>query len=420
MTEFRSFFQAGFECTSARTRNGLRLRQARATQHERYLSQDYRRLRSVGIRTVREGVSWPHADTGGALDLSPVRRIVRASAALRMQVIFDLCHFGYPDGADPFSASFAERFADYCFAIARLVAARSTSSPFFTPINEPSYFAWAGGEVGLFAPFATERGWELKVSLVRAAIAGIDAIRTACPQARFVNTDPLCWVVAPDGVGELRDAAGDFNSHQVYQAWDMLAGRLMPELGGSPRHLDMVGINYYNWNQWELGAPFSDPRNRVTRPLAEDDPRRRPAAELIGDVWRRYSAEMLISETSHPDPFRARWLRRIAAAAERLARQGVPVRGICLYPVLSMPLWQDQRRWLHMGLWDLKRRGSKLVRLPARRALQALRMARRARGPSGSAAAPAGSGGRLGADGHAPPRPAPGRSAGGPERALWW
>ena len=37
--------------------------------------------------------------------------------------------------------------------------------------------AYAGGEKGLFAPHGEGRGWELKVALVRAAIAGIDAIR---------------------------------------------------------------------------------------------------------------------------------------------------------------------------------------------------------------------------------------------------
>jgi hypothetical protein len=30
--------------------------------------------------------------------------------------IWDLCHYGYPDDADPFAPDFAERFARYCRA----------------------------------------------------------------------------------------------------------------------------------------------------------------------------------------------------------------------------------------------------------------------------------------------------------------
>src|SRR5436190_1596897 len=69
--------------------------------------------------------------------------------------------------------------ADY----ARLDDAGMHGRCYFTPMNEPSYFSWAGGEVGRFAPHATGRGHELKLALARAAIAGIAAIRDACPQS---------------------------------------------------------------------------------------------------------------------------------------------------------------------------------------------------------------------------------------------
>ena len=43
--------------------------------------------------------------------------------------------------------------------------------PFFTPINEISFFAWAAGEVGWFYPYGKNRGGEVKRQLIRAAIA---------------------------------------------------------------------------------------------------------------------------------------------------------------------------------------------------------------------------------------------------------
>ena len=48
---------------------------------------------------------------------------------------------------------------------------------------------------------------------------------------------------------------------------DMLAGRLMPELGGSRDWLDIVGINYYWTNQWEWRG-FGPQADGVIPPLA--------------------------------------------------------------------------------------------------------------------------------------------------------
>jgi hypothetical protein len=65
------------------------------------------------------------------------------------------------------AAAFPGRFAEYCYAIARYIAARIDEPPAFTPLNEPSYFAWAAGDAALFAPHHQHRGWELKIALVR-------------------------------------------------------------------------------------------------------------------------------------------------------------------------------------------------------------------------------------------------------------
>ena len=175
----------------------------------------------------------------------------------------------------------------------------------------------------MFAPFAECRGLDLKISLVAAAIRGIDAICDACPDARIVNTDPLCRVVPAtlDDDGEV-ERARVFNTVDVYQGWDILAGRFLPELGGSTRHLGIVGVNYYAWNQWELGARLIDPVTRLREPLDDHDPRRRSLEDLVSDVHERYGAEIVLSETSRSEPLRAAWLRDIAVAARGLLEKG--------------------------------------------------------------------------------------------------
>ena len=359
------FFFAGFECATGTNAHGRWIDQIAATQHDRFAEADYRRLREVGIGAAREGVRWPLVDRVGRYDFASVAPFLAAARAQRIELVWDLFHFGYPDDADPFAAGFADRFADYCYALARHVVRESAGPWWFTPVNEPSYFAWAAGDAGLFAPHAHGRGYELKCQLARAAILAIDAIRDACPEAGIVNVDSVCRVVAPLDRPDLEEQAEGFNRDVVFQSLDMLCGRIEPSLHGTPAHLGTIGINYYWTNQWEFG--------RAGVPLAPDDPRLRPVGELVKDVWKRYGTDVLITETGHRDEWRAEWLRHVAREADEVCREGVPLRGICLYPILGMPEWHARDEWTRMGLWDLERDGDVLLRRchePMRQALR--------------------------------------------------
>lgn len=342
---FRSFFFAGFEGATGYNERGEWIDQIAATYHDRHADEDYRRLRDVGIHAAREAVRWPLVDRHGGYDFSSVRPFVEASRRNQIDVIWDLFHYGYPSDLDPFSDAFVQRFADYCHETARFVSAHQDGPCYFTPVNEPSYFAWAAGEVGRFAPHCKGRGPELKLALARAAIAGINAIRAAVPAARIVNVDPICHVVPPRDRFDLLGEAHGFNHGAVFESWDILAGRLHPELGGSRAHLDIVGINYYWTNQWELG--------RDEMPLADDDPRRIPLARLVRRVWNRYGGDLLITETAHVHENRPAWINYVADECETLLDEGLPLRGVCLYPILGMPEWHARDEWVQMGLWDV-------------------------------------------------------------------
>src|SRR5205823_7401984 len=140
-------------------------------------------------------------------------------------------------------------------AAAEAIRAETSGQTWYTPINEISYFAFAGGEIGYMAPFAVHRGAELKRNLVRAAIAGANAIWEVDPDARMVSVEPLIRVHPPPGRPDLQAEADHFNGVVVYEAFEMLCGRLEPELGGTRRHLGIVGLNYYSGNQWTIATP---------------------------------------------------------------------------------------------------------------------------------------------------------------------
>lgn len=352
---FNSFFLAGFECATGYNYHRQWIDQVAATQHDKFADEDYRRLREAGIRAAREAIRWPLVDERGRYDFSSVQPFIEAGRRHEVEIIYDLFHFGYPQDIDLLSPDFFRRFADYCYAAARFVSERTDGPCYFTPINEPSYFSWAAGEVGLFAPHLHGRGRELKLALVRAAIEGINAIWAACPRARIINVDPICRMVAPVERPDLQQEADEFNSNIVFQSLDMLSGRLLPELGGSLEHLGVVGINYYWTNQWEAGQSGI--------PFPDDDPRRCGLASLVRSAWERYGTDILITETGHVGESRPCWVREVAVEVEDLLKAGVPLRGVCLYPILGMPEWHNREEWTHMGLWDLAPRNGTLERV---------------------------------------------------------
>jgi hypothetical protein len=94
-----------------------------------------------------------------------------------------------------FSAAFVDRLARYAAAFARLHRAETGRPPVVCPVNEISFFAWAGGDMARMNPWARGRGHELKRQLARAAIAATHAVREAAPGARVLAIDPVIHVV---------------------------------------------------------------------------------------------------------------------------------------------------------------------------------------------------------------------------------
>lgn len=344
---FDSFFLGGFESACHINKAGLRLNMLQLTQHDLQVSGDYAMLRKINIRTVRDGICWPLMERRGRFDFSPLDPMLAAANQHGIQVIWNLFHYGYPDDLDIFSASFVDRFARYCEAAACYIDDHTDRIPFYTPINEISFLAWAAGDVGYIHPFEIGRGVELKRQLIRAAIAGIEAIWQVNPQVRIVQVEPLIHVLPPRSQPELAELAAVQHASQ-FEAWDMIAGLAEPELGGQPKYLDIMGVNYYHSNQWEYPGHVrlqwdADPR----------DERWVPLHQLIAEVYNRYRRPLFIGETSHFGVGRGRWIREIYDEVKTAINIGVPMEGITLYPIIDRPDWDNLDHWHNSGLWDL-------------------------------------------------------------------
>ena len=346
MSLFDSFFLAGFESACHINRAGLRLNMLELTQHDRQVFSDYELLRGFNIRTVRDGICWPLIERAGAYDFSSFAPMLAAANQQGMQVIWNVLHYGCPDDVDIFSPSFVDRFEKYCTALARFIDDHTGRIPFYTPINEISFLAWAAGDVGYIHPFGIERGVELKRQLIRAAIAGIEAIWRVNPQARIVQVEPVIHVMAPRDRPDLVERAAAQRAGQ-FEAWDMITGQMDPELGGQPKYLDIMGLNYYHSNQWE------HPDVRLRWEEHPRDERWVPLHQLLAEVYNRYPRPLFIGETSHFGAGRGAWLREIYDDVTTALRNGVPVEGITIYPIIDRPDWDDLDHWHNSGLWDL-------------------------------------------------------------------
>jgi hypothetical protein len=242
---FPTFFLSGFECSSFDWKDVGRRDLSAELSHYVHADEDYAMLASLGIGVAREGIAWPLVDKGGGeFDFSAVQPFLDAQRRHKVLPIWDLCHYGYPDGLDPLSDAFPERFAAYARAVARHLAAHATAGPLcFTPINEPTFWGYMGGQWGWCAPFGktADHRRRFTLALARADIAAVGAIREDFPDARFVHIDPLIWVVPPRDRPDLAEEAHRESYEDAYIAWDVISGLKHPEYGGSPETIDILG-----------------------------------------------------------------------------------------------------------------------------------------------------------------------------------
>ncbi|MGH2353989.1 MAG: b-glycosidase [Chloroflexota bacterium] len=345
---FPTFFMAGFECSTFLWKDGQRKDYVAITGHDRHLRDDYRRIEDLGIGVVREAVPWPFVDQGnGRYDWRRVDPVLDALNHFRLAAVWDLCHYGFPEGCDPFSDACLRRFVDYCRAAAEYVVPRTRAPRFFTPVNEITFFAAGATDMGWMYPFAKGRYADLKRALCRMSIAGVKAIRQVDPDARMVHVDPIVHAVPPEDRPDLADEAWEHAYEEAYEGWDMLFGRMHPELGGAPEVLDIVGVNVYHFSQAEMQA------DKSREVLGPRDPRRRPLGEILKYAWDRYHRPIIIGETSGYQDQRAEWLRMTMEESMKALNSGVDLQGVCLYPCVDIPDWQSGE-WARIGIYDLQ------------------------------------------------------------------
>ncbi len=345
---FRSFWMGGFECADHLNAFGNRVDLLAATGHLERLHEDFGGLLSFGIKTVREGIRWSRVEQiPERYDFSDVKRIQTVAQEMGVQVIWDLCHFGYPADLTPLHPMFARRFANLCRAFTLFFREHWPDETLIvTPINEVSFISWLGGEVCGASPYCHGYGWHVKYALMRAYVEGIVAIKEIDPEVRIMPTEPLVNIAPKNPLNGFAVVRSALKNEEQFQVLDILAGRQCPELGGQEEYLDIIGLNFYHNNQWHV-------ETEETIPWAEDHPCWRALDELVDAVYGRYHRPMVLSETSHTEDNRPQWLCHVTEECSRIIERGLPLWGVCIYPVIDRPDWDYPDRWHHSGIWDI-------------------------------------------------------------------
>jgi len=330
--KFNSFFMGGFECSSHRRRDGVRLDLIRATAHDRHAFKDYDLCKRLGLGTLRDGLRWHLIEKSpGQYDWSSWQPMLDAAEEAGVQIIWDLFHYGSPDCIDQGDPDFPDRFTEFALAALEVQQSVSNRPPVICPLNEINFHSWAVDD-GYFPRVGPEeQGW-FKDQLVRTAITATRAIKQQWPQATIIWAEPLIHV-APHNRRRQTVRAAEKNLKGMYEAYDWIMGRAKPELGGDPSLVDLIGLNYYPHNQWYRDGP--------TIPMGHHE--YRPLAEMLVEMAERYEKPVMISETGAEGSAKPSWLHYVCNEVRDAMSRGVDVRGICWYPITAYPGWDNSR-----------------------------------------------------------------------------
>lgn len=329
---FASFFQAGFECSSHRRRDGVRLDLIRATGHDKHVLQDYRLCKRLGFSTLRDGLRWHLIEKSpGKYDWSSWLPALKAAERTGVQVIWDLFHYGSPDHVDQAADDFPQRFTEFAVAALEFQQSISKRPALVCPLNEINFMSWAV-EVDYFPRAGPkEVGW-FKRQLVRTAISAAQAIRNRWPEATLVWAEPLVHI-APHSHRRAKVRAAEKSRQGQFEAYDWITGRAEPELGGDPSLVDVIGLNFYPHNQWFDDGP--------TIPMGHHE--YRPLADMLLEVADRYDKPIFLSETGAEGSGRPSWLHYVCNEVRDAIDRGAVIEGICWYPITAYPGWDNSR-----------------------------------------------------------------------------
>jgi beta-glucosidase/6-phospho-beta-glucosidase/beta-galactosidase len=318
------------------------------TQHDSRWRDDVALLDREGIRRLRYPVRWHRVEAQeGRFDWTHTDETLGYLRDAGFDPIVDLVHHtSYPlwltgGFADP-------RFGPSYVRYAREFALRYPWVREYTLFNEPFSTLFLSGHEAIWPPYGSGvRGFVDLIANVLPAVAETSRLyRELLPGARHVWVDTCEHHTGSDASGRAYAAMANDRRFLVLDAFlgrgyssDSDLGTALDDAGGDRLRdiaggdVDVLGLDYYahcQWNFSEAGGSTPTPT-----PIA--------LADLIGQYWARYDLPCMITETNirGRTSDRATWLKYVLEQCEEAQARGVPIEGVCWFPVIDSTDWDS-------------------------------------------------------------------------------
>lgn len=345
-----------------------------ASGHYDRIDHDLADVATLGVSVWRYGMPWRLTEPEpGIYDWNLWDRAFAACERNGLHPVVDLCHFGLPDQFTGFcDRDWVDGFCRYVDAF----LARYPEPVWFTPVNEPGITAQFSARFGMWNDRRTGDD-DFFVALGNVTLANLEALARirGDRDGWWIGSEGFgCHIADPDDDEGLARAAEARDLDQV--VWDLHLG--VEPSGAAARVLDVVDDSVLR-RIAELAPTIPAERIvaghdiypisvtphgvRAARPMTIAD--RVEAYEAEAHRWyERYRRDFWVSETSNlglmvdegPD-----WLDALVTTLDRLASDGLPVRGICWYSRGDQYDWDSALtvpvgKVTEVGLFDESRR----------------------------------------------------------------
>lgn len=306
----------GIECGFPLKTGNRRIDELEKTQHYTYFASDLLKAKGLGIDMIRYGIPWHRVQpqknqwdwnwVDGALDLI---------AALEIEPVVDLCHFGTPDWLAEqggfASPDFAQHLADYVEVFAR----RYANITYYTLINEPLITARFCGREGFWHPFRKDAFELICDRLTEAILEGARRVRALRPHALLMQNDVCEHHTAGEPCAQAKVAR---LNEERFLMWDRTEGAW-----------DIMGLDYYPWNE--------EIHYRRRRKVGHW----RGLYQVAKDYYARHKQPLLLAETDAAGSVEARleWMEQTLADCQRLNAEGIPMLGYTWWPLIDNINW---------------------------------------------------------------------------------
>ena len=321
------------------------------TDHYRLWKEDFDRIGTIGLDSVRWGIPWYRVQPEkNKWDWSFTDQVIPYIVQQKkLHLVLDLMHYGVPTWMkqaylDPDYPQYVEEYT------ARVIERYGQYLRFATPYNEPHTACEFCGNRGEWPPYLSGyqgyfdvlkgvvRGTQRQTKLLQKA--GIQCVQVECSGGSLTR-DPSLSELADFECAQqemfFNFLTGDFAGLEKWFPLFERYGLTESDLKAFEAQrctIDIMGINFYpQFSYQNLSAqPDGKPVHTNCQLWTED------LKQKILNRYARFHCPMMITETSVRDDeeMKKRWLREASRTVFELYQNQIPVYGFFWFPIIDM------------------------------------------------------------------------------------